>query len=143
MDAEQPLREYIVQKHHKEAQRNWDLFYKRNTTNFFKVWTPFSDVAPTCMAPLVQLSCWLTPLSAYACCVLHVVCVRARARARVCVCVCVVWFEGSRTGIGYRGSSQRSRQPRQIVAPPPVVLASLPPPPPPLLPRKALQLVTT
>ena len=37
MAAEPPLREYLVTKYDKEAQRNWDLFYKRNTTNFFKV----------------------------------------------------------------------------------------------------------
>lgn len=28
--------EYKQQKLEKEAQKNWDLFYKRNTTNFFK-----------------------------------------------------------------------------------------------------------
>lgn len=47
LNAEAPLREYLVQKHHKEAQRNWDLFYKRNTTNFFKVmrYTPCAELA--------------------------------------------------------------------------------------------------
>lgn len=28
--------EFKQQKLEKEAQKNWDLFYKRNTTNFFK-----------------------------------------------------------------------------------------------------------
>ena len=28
---------YLVRKLEEESLRNWDLFYKRNTTNFFKV----------------------------------------------------------------------------------------------------------
>eukprot|EP00041_Stephanoeca_diplocostata_P009016 m.136583 g.136583 ORF g.136583 m.136583 type:complete len:230 (+) comp17574_c0_seq3:246-935(+) len=33
---EPPLRQYLVKKYAKESKRNWDLFYKRHTTNFFK-----------------------------------------------------------------------------------------------------------
>ncbi|EDQ91183.1 uncharacterized protein MONBRDRAFT_23351 [Monosiga brevicollis MX1] len=36
MAQEAPLREFLVQKCDREQQRHWDLFYKRNTTNFFK-----------------------------------------------------------------------------------------------------------
>ena len=36
LDGEAPIREYLQQKYEKEAKRNWDIFYKRNTTNFFK-----------------------------------------------------------------------------------------------------------
>lgn len=31
-----PISEFKRNKLEKEAQRNWDLFYKRNSTNFFK-----------------------------------------------------------------------------------------------------------
>ena len=31
-----PVAEFKKNKLEKEAQRNWDLFYKRNSTNFFK-----------------------------------------------------------------------------------------------------------
>ena len=31
-----PVSEFKKNKLEKEAQRNWDLFYKRNSTNFFK-----------------------------------------------------------------------------------------------------------
>lgn len=33
---EPTIRHYLVQKYQKDASRNWDLFYKRNTTHFFK-----------------------------------------------------------------------------------------------------------
>lgn len=35
-DSEPSMRPFQQQKLEKEAQRNWDLFYKRNTVNFFK-----------------------------------------------------------------------------------------------------------
>ena len=34
--SEACIRPYLVQKLEQEAKRNWDIFYKHNTTNFFK-----------------------------------------------------------------------------------------------------------
>eukprot|EP00049_Salpingoeca_infusionum_P001871 m.51688 g.51688 ORF g.51688 m.51688 type:complete len:286 (+) comp11254_c0_seq1:79-936(+) len=36
VEGEAPARAYLKQKYQKEAKRHWDLFYKRNTVNFFK-----------------------------------------------------------------------------------------------------------
>jgi UDP-glucose 4-epimerase len=35
--ASKPVTPFMQQKLVKEAGKNWDMFYKRNTTNFFKV----------------------------------------------------------------------------------------------------------
>lgn len=32
-----PLKEYLVKKYRDAAQKQWDLFYKRNEDRFFKV----------------------------------------------------------------------------------------------------------
>ena len=36
LEHEQELSEYQTTKYEREAKKNWDLFYKRNTTHFFK-----------------------------------------------------------------------------------------------------------
>jgi hypothetical protein len=50
-EAEPPMRPYLQEKLEKDAQRNWDVFYMRNTTNFFKdrhwIHREFPELAPT------------------------------------------------------------------------------------------------
>ncbi len=50
-EQEPPMRAYLQEKLEKEAQRNWDLFYKRHATHFFKdrhwIMREFPDLAPT------------------------------------------------------------------------------------------------
>jgi methyltransferase-like protein 6 len=57
--------QFFKEKYEKEAGKNWDIFYKRNTTNFFKDrhWTgrEFFDLNPKGLAPnsvkLLEIGC--------------------------------------------------------------------------------------
>ena len=59
----------------KEAQKNWDLFYKRNTTKFFKDrhWTrrEFSDLINNKVSQAVVIVIFLNPLFSFSHSVFH------------------------------------------------------------------------
>lgn len=40
-----PTPKFWVNKYKKEAAKNWDLFYKRNTTKFFKACSIYYEMA--------------------------------------------------------------------------------------------------
>lgn len=70
LQREEPISEFKREKLEKEARRNWDLFYKRNSDHFFKDRHWLAREFPE----LIQV------LSDSKVC--------ARVRASMCVCIC-------------------------------------------------------
>ena len=77
---EAPMRPFLQQKLEKEAQRNWDLFYKRNVTHFFKDRHWIANAFP-------QIKAAENPEAEKV-----FVCVCLCVCLCVCVCVCVCVF---------------------------------------------------
>ena len=71
LQGEEPISEFKREKLEKEARRNWDLFYKRNSNHFFKDRHWLAREFPELIQVLSDSK----------------VCACVRAYVRVCVCL--------------------------------------------------------